>query len=94
MALAIRRFSTSSKRLGCSIGRSAGLAPARTRALRYRKMGKAFKDHRVINHGAGQYGLGDITTNTVGLLLDLQTRHEGHVSALRRATLASLSGGV
>ena len=34
-------------------------------ALRYRKMGKAFAKHQVVEHGKGQYGLGDHTTNTV-----------------------------
>jgi transposase-like protein len=35
-------------------------------ALRYVKMGKAFSGgHQVVNHGKGQYGLGDHTTNSV-----------------------------
>ena len=34
-------------------------------ALRYVKMGKAFAKHQVVNHGKGQYGAGEHTTNTV-----------------------------
>jgi len=34
-------------------------------ALRYRKMGKKFAKHQVVNHGKGQYGAGDHTTNSV-----------------------------
>jgi transposase-like protein len=34
-------------------------------ALRYIRMGKAFAKHQVVNHGKGQYGLGDHTTNSV-----------------------------
>jgi transposase-like protein len=43
-------------------------------ALRYVRMGKAFADHQVVNHGAGQYGTGDHTTNTV----------EGYFSIFKR----------
>jgi hypothetical protein len=43
-------------------------------ALRYRKMGKAFAGHQVVNHGDGQYGLGDHTTNSV----------EGYFSIFKR----------
>ncbi len=34
-------------------------------ALRYVKMGKGFAKHQVVNHGTGQDGAGDHTTNTV-----------------------------
>ena len=34
-------------------------------ALRYVKMGKSFTDHLVVNHGKGQYGAGEHTTNSV-----------------------------
>ncbi len=34
-------------------------------ALRYVKMGKPFAKYQVVNHGKGQYGLGDHTTNSV-----------------------------
>jgi hypothetical protein len=42
-----------------------------------------FLGHGVVNHTAGEYGRGRVHTNTRGrLVLDLQARHEGRVSAL------------
>jgi transposase-like protein len=44
-------------------------------ALRYVRLGKGFKGgHQVVNHGKGQYGLGEHTTNTV----------EGYFSIFKR----------
>jgi transposase-like protein len=34
-------------------------------ALRYRKIGKQFAEHQRVNHGKGEYGVGDNTTNSV-----------------------------
>jgi transposase-like protein len=34
-------------------------------ALRFRKLGRKFKAHNIINHGAKDYALGENTTNTV-----------------------------
>ena len=31
----------------------------------YKKIGKAFKSHEVVDHAAGEYVRGDVTTNTV-----------------------------
>ena len=34
-------------------------------ALRYRKIGRTFKEHKVINHTRGEYAIGTTTTNSV-----------------------------
>lgn len=40
----------------------------------YKKIGKAFKSHETVDHGAGEYARGDVTTNTV----------EGYFGILKR----------
>jgi transposase-like protein len=54
----------------------------------------SFAKHGVARHNIGEYGRGDVHTNTIGLFQHLQTRLEGRVPALRQETPASASGGV
>ena len=56
---------------------------------------RAVRGHDTVNHRAEEY-VRDNVSHQHGrrLLLDLQARHEGHLSALRRAAPAPLSGRV
>jgi transposase-like protein len=56
---------------------------------------KHFAAHETVKHTADEFVRGDVTTNTVErLFLNLQTRHAGHLSALRREALTPLSRGI
>ena len=51
-----------------------------------------FAVHETITHSKGEYARGDVTTNSVeGYSFNLQTRHEGHLSALQREAPSPLS---
>jgi hypothetical protein len=43
-------------------------------ARHYDKLGKSFASHEIVNHSAGEYARGDVTTNTV----------EGYFGILKR----------
>jgi len=56
----------------------------------YDKIGDEFARHWTVNHSKGEYGNGRKTKNTVEGVFDLYARNEGYLSALQRATLATL----
>ena len=58
----------------------------------YEAIGRRFAGHGTVNHGAEEYVRGEIPCEQRrGLFLNLQTRNDWHLSALRRATPSPLS---
>lgn len=61
----------------------------------YNQVGKEFASHEKVNHSAGEYTRGDITTNTVEIqLCHSQARPLWDISSCQRATPPTLCNGV
>jgi hypothetical protein len=57
----------------------------------YFTLGDHFASHESVSHKADEYVRGDVHTTRWKVLRHLQTRHERHLPALQRSSLASLS---
>lgn len=64
-------------------------------AGQYRRLGDEFADHDFVRHASGEYGRGDIHTNTIERLFQhIQAGHEGCLSALCEEAPSPVRGGV